>query len=171
MRRRWRRLRSKDPVELNITAFMNLMVVLVPFLLITAVFSRMAVLELELPAAGDGSGEPAMFALEVLLRDDRLDVNDRESGPLASLPHVEGTPDLDALSMFLQQVKAKFPDETAVTLLLEPDIEYEMLVDVMDTVRAVAVPTDDGIGLAELFPDISLGDAPADVPAIAATGN
>ncbi|NIO40724.1 MAG: biopolymer transporter ExbD, partial [Burkholderiales bacterium] len=35
--------------ELDITAFMNLMVVLVPFLLITAVFSRMTVLDLTLP--------------------------------------------------------------------------------------------------------------------------
>jgi biopolymer transport protein ExbD len=48
--RRLRTRRSKDPADLDITAFMNLMVVLVPFLLITAVFSRLAVLELNLPA-------------------------------------------------------------------------------------------------------------------------
>lgn len=45
-----RRKRMQETVELNITAFMNLMVILVPFLLITAVFSRMTVLELNLPA-------------------------------------------------------------------------------------------------------------------------
>jgi len=51
MRSRRRIRRQNDPVELDITAFMNLMVILVPFLLITAVFSRMAILELNLPSA------------------------------------------------------------------------------------------------------------------------
>jgi len=40
--RRGGRRQNDDTAELNITAFMNLMVILVPFLLITAVFSRLA---------------------------------------------------------------------------------------------------------------------------------
>lgn len=40
--------------ELNITAFMNLMVILVPFLLMTAVFTHLTILELNLPKAQDG---------------------------------------------------------------------------------------------------------------------
>ena len=42
-RMRGRRERNLEAAELNITAFMNLMVILVPFLLITAVFSRVAI--------------------------------------------------------------------------------------------------------------------------------
>ncbi len=169
MRHRWRRMRSKDPAELNITAFMNLMVVLVPFLLITAVFSRMAILELTLPADGVAGDEPPLFALEVILRSDRVDLNDRQSGPLASLPHADGKPDLEALSNYLQRIKQRFPDETAATLLLEPDISYEQIVDVMDVVRAVAIEGERRMELVELFPAISIGDAPA-APAIAAVG-
>jgi biopolymer transport protein ExbD len=45
------RTRHTGADELNITAFMNLMVALVPFLLITAVFSRLTVLELNLPGS------------------------------------------------------------------------------------------------------------------------
>ena len=48
--------RNVETAELNITAFMNLKVILVPFLLITAVFSRLEVLELNLPGT---STEPA----------------------------------------------------------------------------------------------------------------
>ncbi|HED18649.1 MAG TPA: biopolymer transporter ExbD, partial [Gammaproteobacteria bacterium] len=55
MRRRWRKRRSSCPPELDITAFMNLMVILVPFLLISAVFSRITILELDLPAPGTAS--------------------------------------------------------------------------------------------------------------------
>ena len=37
------RRRSAQPTELDMTTFLNLMVVLVPFLLITAVFSRITI--------------------------------------------------------------------------------------------------------------------------------
>ncbi|MCW4212751.1 MAG: biopolymer transporter ExbD, partial [Candidatus Thiodiazotropha lotti] len=40
--------------ELNITAFLNLMVILIPFLLITAAFSRFSIIELYLPPASEG---------------------------------------------------------------------------------------------------------------------
>ena len=46
---RTRRLR-KEAAHLEITAFINLIVVLVPFLLSTAVFTRLAVMDLQLPA-------------------------------------------------------------------------------------------------------------------------
>ena len=51
--------RHIETAELNITAFMNLMVILVPFLLITAVFSRLAILELNLPASSTEPARPA----------------------------------------------------------------------------------------------------------------
>src|SRR5690606_12605624 len=68
-RRQRRTRRHQDVEELHITAFMNLMVVLVPFLLITAVFSRMSILELNLPGP---SSEPVpleepQFNLEVIV--------------------------------------------------------------------------------------------------------
>jgi biopolymer transport protein ExbD len=51
--------RNVDTAELNITAFMNLMVILVPFLLITAVFSRLAILELNLPGSSTEPAKPS----------------------------------------------------------------------------------------------------------------
>lgn len=169
MRRRWRKHRNREPADLNITAFMNLMVVLVPFLLITAVFSRMAILELTLPADGV-AGDAPKFALEVVLRNDRTDINDRQSGPIASLDHIQGLPDLQGVSDYLQRIKQDFPDETAASLLLEPDISYEQIVDLMDVLRAVAVREDAKILLVELFPAISIGDAPVS-PAVAVIGD
>ena len=61
--RRGGRHHRNDTAELNITAFMNLMVILVPFLLITAVFSRLAILELNLPGS---SSEPVASAGTVI---------------------------------------------------------------------------------------------------------
>ena len=51
LRRHHYRRRSADTPELDMTTFLNLMVVLVPFLLIGAVFSRMTIVELDLPSS------------------------------------------------------------------------------------------------------------------------
>jgi biopolymer transport protein ExbD len=157
-----RRHRRHEEAELNITAFMNLMVVLVPFLLITAVFSRLTILELNLPSSSAATPEtPQVLNLEIVVRSGALDVADRGTGRLRLIPHTPEGPDLAALARFLaEEVKPRFPDATSATLLLEPDIAYDTLVQVMDTVR-VATSVEGGRQVqTELFPDISIGDAP-----------
>lgn len=162
MIRRRRIRRQHEPAELNITSFMNLMVILVPFLLITAVFSRMAILELNLPtddAVAQEIEEPE-FALEVIVRNEAIQVGDRNAGVFSHIPAEDGRYDLNALTEKLKGVKSEFPDELAVTLLLEPDIDYEVLVQVMDAVRTYRVDESGSFSRAELFPEISIGDAP-----------
>ena len=68
--RRRGRHHDHDTAELNITAFMNMMVILVPFLLITAVFSQVAILELNLPSSNDQPGveDPEAMTLEIIVR-------------------------------------------------------------------------------------------------------
>jgi len=162
MRRRLRRrIGSNDPTEINITAFMNLMVILVPFLLITAVFSRITILELNIPAA---SGAPQQaeedFSLEVIVRKDSIEVGDRTGGLITRIAAIDGVQDYKQLSDLLQAIKARFPDKYDSTLLLEADISYETVVAVMDSLRTVKVVQAGSVQLAELFPEISIGDAP-----------
>ena len=163
MRNRFRRRRgSQDPSDINITAFMNLMVILVPFLLITAVFSRITILELNLPAAAGNAqpDEPLDFHLEIVVHADGIEVGDREGGLIKHLPLAGAEHDYEQLSKLLQQVKARFPDKLDATLLLEPDTDYETLVQVMDNVRTARVVQAGSVISAELFPEISIGDAP-----------
>lgn len=161
MRSRWKRRRQHEAPELNITSFMNLMVILVPFLLITAVFSRMAILELNIPTTESVVEENGPeFSLEVIVRSDAIDVGDRNAGVLSHMPLIDGEYDLDGLNAYLKRVKATFPDQLAVTLLLESDVDYEALVQVMDAVRSYRVDEPGNFSRAELFPEISIGDAP-----------
>ncbi|MEL7023409.1 MAG: biopolymer transporter ExbD [Pseudomonadota bacterium] len=154
--------RQVEATELNITAFMNLMVILVPFLLITAVFSQRAILELNVPGA---SSEPAdtpveTMQLEITVREARIDVGDRNGGLISSISKVDGEYDLDRLSAKLREVKQLNPEKLDCTLLLEADIEYDTIIQVMDTLRVVVEVTDSGeIKRYDLFPDISMGDA------------
>ena len=158
MRRR-RRL-SKQPGDMNITAFMNLMVILVPFLLITAVFSRMTILELNLPPASSSSNETKKeFQLEIIIRKDALEVGDRHSGLIKRIDNVKGY-DFKALSEVMKQIKARFPDKLNATILSEPDTSYDVLVQVMDAVRVAEIVQAGAVTQAELFPDVSIGDAP-----------
>jgi biopolymer transport protein ExbD len=163
--RRGRRERHHEQAELNITAFMNLMVILVPFLLITAVFSRLAILELNLPSSEASLAEEQKpeFQLEITVRESAIEVGDRNAGTLSRIANDDAGYNFVELSGYLQKVKQQFPDKANATVLLEQDIPYEVLVQVMDTVRVVE-RIDDSRGLAaryELFPEISIGDAPA----------
>jgi biopolymer transport protein ExbD len=160
MRSKWRKRRNAETPEMDITAFMNLMVVLVPFLLITAVFSRMAIIELDLPAASSTVAEEPSFQLEVTIRADGLEVGERSQGLLTRLPRTDGQHDLDGLADYLQRVKSNYPDMSNATVLLEPDVPYDTLVQVMDVLRSYQVGEGRQVVQAELFPDISIGDAP-----------
>jgi biopolymer transport protein ExbD len=164
-----RRLR-KHPVELDISAFLNLIVVLVPFLLSTAVFTRLSVLDLTLPAQSSGVEQLKVdnLQLEVVIRPDALEVGDRIGGLIERIPATAEGPDVKALSALMHQLKLKFPDKNEATVLAEPTTPYQVLVGVMDAVRAgksargttTVVPID-------LFPSISVGDAPVSASAVA----
>jgi len=162
-RRGGHRRHDHDTAELNITAFMNLMVILVPFLLITAVFSRLAILELNLPGSSTEAVDPQdqAFQLEVIVRSDKIEVGDRNQGLLGIYPNSdEGEYDYEALSGKLSELKDRYPEKTDASILLESDIEYNTLVQVMDRVRIEEEIDEDSIVRNDLFPDISIGDAP-----------
>ena len=162
-RRKGGRRQNEDTAELNITAFMNLMVILVPFLLITAVFSRLAIIELNLPGSSNEPVEPQeqVFQLEIIVRKDKIEIGDRNQGLLGIYPLTEdGAYDYEALSNKLSELKDRYPKKTDASILLESDIEYDTLVQVMDRVRVAEEIQDDSVVRSELFPDISIGDAP-----------
>jgi len=159
--RGYRARRRVDADELNITAFMNLMVVLVPFLLISAVFSRMTILQLNLPGEATPATQRAALQLEVIVRANGIDVADRGSGLLKRVPMVDSGHDYHALNEYLQTVKSQYPQVTDATILLQPDTPYDIVVQAMDAVRSFTATQGGSAQMAELFPDISIGDAPA----------
>ncbi|HHJ35199.1 MAG TPA: biopolymer transporter ExbD, partial [Gammaproteobacteria bacterium] len=120
---------KKEPPELNITTFLNLMVVLVPFLLITAVFSRITIMELSLPAGEGGKvSNKQQLTIEVIVREKGLEISNGKQVlarfPLLKAEEVELVADdegsvdtsklydLELLSEFLVKIKSKYPDKT-----------------------------------------------------------
>ena len=152
---------SRKPAELLLVPMIDIFTVLVTFLLMTAVFSRTVILQLNLPPPNTAFREPPPgLQLEVMVRKELLQVADRNSGPLATIPNTQAGYDYGALTDYLKRVKAKFPEKTDATILLEPDTPYDTLVQVMDRVRVFEASQGTNSVQAELFPDISIGDAP-----------
>ena len=167
VRRHHARLRGRN--ELNMVPMIDMMVILVFFLIFTAVFSKTNVLELNLPSSNAGLPDlPDGLQLEVIVREASIDVGDRTTGVLQSLPNTAAGYDLAQLGSYLERIKSKFPENQSATILLGPDVSYDVLVQVMDTVRVRVLPGDPGktaspggsVIRGELFPDVSVGDAP-----------
>lgn len=155
-----KRRTNRDAAELNITAFMSLMVILVPFLLITAVFSRTTILELNLPQAAAGSGSSKQgFNLSVTVRPSGLFV--RNGNVLIKKIGFRGDEyNFRELSKVMHAVKSRYGDKKTVTILAERRTSYDTLVQVMDAVRSIEIVQAGSVYENELFPDIAIGDAP-----------
>ena len=156
----------RDAEELDLTAMINMMMILVCFLLITAVFSRITVLELKMPPAAVvlpeniPSPEKEALALEVIVRKDSIEIANRNGDFYKKLDNQKGAYDVRALERQLRELKTRFPKKRDASILLEDDIAYEILVQVMDALREDPTIRDANGSSAELFPDISIGDAP-----------
>jgi len=158
-----RRKRRVISAELDITAFMNLMVVLVPFLLMTAVFTNISILDLKLPSPSSVKNQKdnkQQFDLNIIVRKDIMILTDQTGRVIKRLPITKSGHNYTLLNQTLRLVKNKFPDKTTITILSEALTPYENLVQVMDTVREFKALVDNEVVIAELFPDISIGDAP-----------
>jgi len=158
-----RRRKAQEDTELDITSFMNLMIILVPVLLISMVFNQITVLELRLPLEQELKEQdlnPDDLSLEVIIREDGFKVN---LGPLniESIDKKDGKFDIKHLSMVLQTMKKKLGNERKdIVILSEQDIDYQVIIAVIDAAKSFQTVVAASVVNAVLFPDVSLGDAP-----------
>ncbi|MFE8069705.1 biopolymer transporter ExbD [Marinobacteraceae bacterium S3BR75-40.1] len=160
MRRRHRRLESNP--DLDITAFMNLMIVLVPVLLLSMVFAQTSMIDLNFPEQQSGAANPDSEELQLRVTIDRpyLVLGDNRAGVIEKIAPEAGKPNFERLQTLLKEIKRRFPDKKDIVLLAQPDTDYQTLVTAMDTIRSYKSVLVASVVDAELFPDIALGDAP-----------
>ncbi|MCB2068195.1 MAG: biopolymer transporter ExbD [Ottowia sp.] len=164
---RRKRYSRDSEAELDITAFMNLMIVLVPILLLGMVFSRITVVEVTLPPAATLAATPDdNKQVELVIRGDGMRVDFPRGVRLKTIPlTAEGEYDFELLSLVLQEVKRQLLEQGIerrnITLLPEQDIDYQTIVAAMDAVRSFRTLVAASVVDAALFPEIAFGDAPA----------
>jgi len=172
----------RKPGELLLVPMIDIFTVLVTFLLMTAVFSRITIVELDLPSSASAEVSEPVFRLEVIVREEGFELTNG-SARIAAVPKVNGEYDLKMLSQLALSLKRDHPDADDASVLLEPEIAYDHLIQVMDAIRSVEAPpdaVDPAAALPEaaappvqvadagvrkptrvaLFTDIAVGDAP-----------
>lgn len=162
-----RRRRQREEAELDITSFMNLMIILVPVLLMNMVFSTVTVLNINLPSglAAAHDDKQAPKELELVIREEGMGLYYPAGVLVRKIPKTsDDGQDFAMLSDILKEVKRQFSEKSiehrTITILSEPGIDYQTIVTAMDKTRSYKAVVAASLVDAELFPEISLGDAP-----------
>ena len=162
MKRKHRRLRNE--ADLDITAFMNLMIVLVPILLINMIFASTSVLELNFPTQDDGQPlDNDLVQLQVIITPEQLLVADNKGGVIKQIDSNDGQYDFDMLGQVMKDLKSRVPEKKDITVMAMKKTSYQTLVSVMDKVRSYPAVVAGSVVHAELFPEVSIADAPESV--------
>jgi Biopolymer transport protein len=155
----------RKPAQLMLVPMIDIFTVLVTFLLMTAVFSRITILQLDLPSstAAPSTTTPT-FRLEVIVRQEGFELTNGES-LIAAVPKVNGEYDLKTLSELALALKRDNPEANDASVLLEKDVAYDYLIQTMDAIRSAEVPA--GADAAATLPAASgpSADAAAHAPA------
>jgi len=150
-RRRPRRIRK--PTELLLVPMIDIFTVLVTFLLMTAVFSRITIVELDLPSSTSAAVTAPTFRLEVIVREEGFELTNG-TALIATIPKLEGEYDVKALAELALSLKRDYPDADDASVLLQPQIPYDNLIQVMDAIRSAELPAESEL-LAGLNPLVS----------------
>lgn len=153
--------RPQEDSDLDITAFMNLMIVLVPILLMNLIFAQTSIIELNFPKSDSVSQlDPESFDLSVAIYPESIDVLEGEQTLIRRITKSEKGYDFVELGLVMQELKRRVPDKRDITLLAKPDTPYQALISTMDAVRSYTALVAGNAVEAELFPDIGISDAP-----------
>ena len=178
---------AQEPAELDITGLLNVMIVLVPVLLMTIVFSQITVLNLKLPEGGAGGpSDLANEEVELVIRADHMEVNFPRGTLLKTIPNKtianttianteQQAPDFDLLNLTMQDLKKllteKNIEKKSITILSEAETPYQTLIAAVDASRSYKTVVAAAAVDAELFPEVTFGDAPVLDEAPAAANN
>ncbi len=160
--------RIRKSTELMLVPMIDIFTVLVTFLLMTAVFSRITILQLDLPSSdAGGAPSPPQFRLEVIVRASGFELTNGNT-LIAAIPKVAGEYDYKMLTDLAVQLKRENPEVTDASVLMEKQVQYDYLIQVMDAIRSTRVPVEGLNGRTttfELFTNVAVGQAPDGVPA------
>jgi biopolymer transport protein ExbD len=158
-------LKRTDDTELEITSFMNLMIVLIPVLLLSMTFTQITVLDVKLPelTGGPAVSATAQSALEIRITTEGFKIYYPDNVLVKTIPVSESAEgkayDYEQLSLVMQEIKSQIPEKRDALLLSDPNVDYQSLVFAMDALKSYKTVVAASLVEIELFPEISLGDA------------
>lgn len=139
--------RQAVEADLELLPLMNLFIVLIPMMLVSAVFLQVKAIDMALPSAAEHAPPPpAGLDLSVAIRDAAYVVrgNGLAEQVVPRGPHGPGgVPEREAwagLARALRDVATAHPEERGVRILAASTTRYEEIVAVMDVARGAGLP-------------------------------
>ncbi len=156
-RRRLRRFREIVESDLEILPLMNLFVVLIPMLLLSAVFLELSVIHMAAPGGDEQAEvEKESFDLAVHISETSWEIRARNietrviSRTEAGMVEADGSDGMTSAIDFatavgrlhaaLIEIAVDHPENKAVRIVSQPDTIYEDIIEVMDASRAAGLP-------------------------------
>jgi biopolymer transport protein ExbD len=134
---------TTESFDLDVTPFMNLFIVLIPFLVSMAVFTHIAVVDFSLPPAqsenGDAAEETKELDISIVITTEgyrivgtgnKLDIVQKDRGQYQ----------YEQLRVLLKAIKFQYPSQKSIVLVLESDILYDDIIKFMDICRESQFP-------------------------------
>lgn len=161
---KYKKKREEAP-DIDVTSFMNLMIVLVPVLLLSMTFTQTTVLEIKLPelTGGRATTADAQSKLEVEISNAGFKIFYPENTLVQEIPVAQGEEgaiyDYRKLSYILQIIKRQVSEKRDVLLRSELDVDYQHIISTMDALKSYKTVIAADVVEIELFPEIALDDA------------
>ena len=132
--------------ELNLVPFIDLMSVLITFLLITAVWTQVSMIQIGSSLYGKQTSEEPVELPPLADLPFRLDVKNAGYRVIIGketieVPKQAGQFDDETLLARLQQIKEKYPEKLDAVITMEDDIFYEKLINGMDMLIQAGFPS------------------------------
>lgn len=150
---RWRRAKE-EAVDINVIPVMNLFMVLIPFLLLGATFFHIGVIPTSTPTLSPTESDvpktPTTVAVNLEVTEEVLRISaasvSLEPEELEALsaewPKRNGEYQTEALQKALIDIKQRYPESNTLTVLPFEDLNYQVLVSVLDVTRNRQVGVD-----------------------------
>jgi biopolymer transport protein TolR len=132
-------------VELNLVPFIDLMSVCIIFLLITAVWTQVSMIQIgaNLQAKkvdSDSPPPPDQDKANIRVQVNRNGYTVNVSGRTVGIPKKDGDFDDNALLSYMKQIKEKFPKKTDAIIALTDDMKFENMIRGMDMLLQSGFP-------------------------------
>ena len=137
--------RRNYDVDVNIIPVMNIFLLLIPFLLLTAEFVHLAIIELSLPSLNKGQSQQlqersqnlVLIILAVKEGGFQLKAQGFKFDPLNK---INNKYDYQNLVEQLKQIKQQHPYAEDIFISAENNVKYDIVVKVMDRCREIGFP-------------------------------
>ena len=146
------RRQMDEDVELDMVPIMNMFLVLIPFLLMSASFLQMKAINTSVPVLSSGENTQELntkdskikLTIIVELKENNIHVSaTSDNAPEEILNKIDkkigkknsGSYPVDELGNFLKDIKVNYPESDTVIIIPEESIVYETIIKTMDIAR------------------------------------